>query len=462
MTTASETTNFYGELEETPPAFSKRWFSRIGTFAFIGFLLLLTNFPMFLMRLIDANVVDRAWRTALHAPIQAVQALIAVIIGPDAGSFFERAMTCSFVLLWLFIIFLAVFSVRRRGIRMLAYGLGGIVVGYLALHALAWAAFAVAMTIRGVIFVVHWAGIGIAAVVAFLFGSGWPLLLAVIIAGAVLLVRRFRNRLYQLLRRVLLLVRKYATALLGLAIIGGLLWLLVPLFYRWVVVPVVQFFYQLIILPVFQFLTWLLSPVFRALLFVIKWLLTIILTTIVTIVIVSTIAVTLALLGSLLVTQLQAGWHAARSLRHVLIAGFAIGSALALVVLESVATASVAAHLNHAWIEALALFHIVGAQDTTHFVTVAFQIFLPQSVERFVFAELTNLQAPALDSLIFLAIMSLACLSVLFRVFSTRPIEDEYVPVTLVAWEYTKMAVGLFVALVIIFLMALSGDSHAH
>jgi hypothetical protein len=445
---AANTTDFFGEPETAPEILTGPWFVRLGTFALIGLFLLVTNFPKFLGRLIDANIDSLTWRAVLHAPIQLVHAFLATIIGEDAGAFFERAMACSFILLWLFVVLLAIFCVRRRGIRMLSYGLGGAVTGYLTLHLLAWAAVALVLAVRGLIYVVYWAGVGIAAVVGFLFAQGWPILLILAVAGIGFVLHRNRTALAWILRRALLWIRKYATSLLGAAVVIGFLWLLVPLFYRYVIAPVVQF------------LTWLLSPVVQALVFIIKWLVTIVVALVFVFMIVATALVSLALLGSLLVTQLQAGWHAARSLRHILIAGFAIGSALGLIVVESVGTAAVAGQLNHAWIDALVFLRLASPHDSTQFVTAAFQFFLPQSVENFVSGQLTNLQAPAFDSLIFLAITCLASLSVLFRVFSTRPIEDEYVPVRFVVREYAIMAGGLFVALVIVFGGALTGDSH--
>jgi len=151
-----DTTDFYGEPAVEPEILSKPWFVRLGSFAFIGFLLLLTNFPKFLGQLIDANVASPSARAMLHAPINLVQLVLTVIIGPDPGAFFERAMTCSFILLATFIILLAIFCIRRRGVRMLGYGASGAVLGYLTLHILAWPAVALVVTIRGVIYVVHW------------------------------------------------------------------------------------------------------------------------------------------------------------------------------------------------------------------------------------------------------------------------------------------------------------------
>jgi hypothetical protein len=244
------------------------------------------------------------------------------------------------------------------------------------------------------------------------------------------------------------MIKKYAIHLLGVAVVLGLLWLLIPSLYLWV------------ILPVFNFLKWILTPVIHVIVFVARWIIIIVLATLFVGFVISSALLSLALLGSLLWSQLQAGWHAARSLRHVMIAGFAIGSALGLIVLVSVATPAVADSLNQAWINTLALLNHVSSQTTTHFVTIAFEFFLPQSVENFVLSQLTNLQGPALDSFIFLAVISLASTSMLFRVFSTRPINDEYIRAPIVAREYAILVGGLFVSLIMIFLAAQSGDSH--
>lgn len=428
---------------------SKQWFSRLGFYALTGFVLLLINFPKFLTRLIDANVANPTWQEALHAPIAIVQFVLAFLIGPSAREFFERAMTCSFVLLCLFLVLLAVFFVRRRSIRMFAYGVGGIVIGYLALHVIAWAAVAVVVTVNGAFFVVQWVGLGIAAIAAFVFNYTWPILALIAVGGALYLAFRLNAQLARGLRWLLLMMRKYATHLVGTAVVIGLLWLLVPAVYRWV------------ILPVFNFLQSLLTPVVHMIVFIVKWIVIVVLATLLVAFVITSMLISLALLGSLFMSQLQAGWHAARSLRHVLIAGFAIGSALGLIVIVSVATPAVADSLNQAWINALVFLHLANSESTTHIMTLAFEFFLPQSVENFVFSQLTDLQAPAFDSFVSLAVTSLASLSMLFRVFSARPIEEEYVPIRFVALEYIKMIGGLFVALVMIFLAEESGDSHA-
>jgi hypothetical protein len=449
MTMPSETTDFFGELEEAPSMLIKRlikrWFRPLALYSLTGFVLLITNFPKSPTRLINANVANPSAQAALHAPIHVIQFVLAALIGPSSREFFVRAMTCSFVVLWLLLLLLAVFSVRRRGIRMFAYGLGGIVAGYSALHVIAWAAVAVVVAVKGAIFVVRWVELSLAAIVGFVFHYTWPILA---VGGALYLAFRARDQLTHGLRWLLLMIRKYARHILGTALVAGLLWLIVPAIYRWV------------ILPIFSLLKWLLMPIAQAIAFFAAWIISFVLVAVFTTLVVATVLLSLALLGSLLVTLLQAGWHAARSLRHILIAGFGIGSTLALIVLVSVATPSVADGLNHAWINALAVLHLANTHATTHFVTTAFRFLLPQSVEDFVFSQLTDLQAPALDSFIFLAVTSLASLSLLFRVFSTRPIEDEYVPIPLVASEYAAMIGGLFVALVVIFFSAESGDSH--
>lgn len=425
---------------------SKKWFSWCGFHALLGFIIILITFPKFLMEVIDDNIPDPIWQEALHAPIETGQFVLAFLIGPNPKEFFERAMTCSFVLLCLFLVLLAVFFVRRQNMRMFGYGAGGIVLGFLALHVTAWAAVAIAVIFKGVISVGHWVSIGVGEIAAFVSHYKWPILVLAVVCSALLVYRLYGQIIAPWILRM---IRTYATHLLGTGVVIGLLWLLVPAIYRTIVFPALNFLGRLF------------TPVIDAILFVVGQLFTIIVFILLVAFAIVVVLFSMALLGSLFVTQLQAGWHAARSLRHVLIAGFAIGSALGLIVLVSVPTPAVASSLNQALINSLAFLHLANPQSTSHFLTSAFEFLLPQSVENFALSYLTNLQAPAFDSFIFLAVTSMSSLSVLFRVFSTRPIEEEYVPVRLVVMEYINMMGGLFVALVMIFLPAESGDSQA-
>lgn len=448
MTTA-ETTNFHADVQDEPEVLSPRWLRQSSLYALIGLALVVTNFPKFLTRLVDANIASVGWRTVLHAPIQAMQVVLSILVGPHPSEFFQRAMTCSFFLLWLFFALLAILSIRRRSASMFGYGMLGTVLGYFALHLLAWAAVAIVLTVKGTIFVVRWVSAVISAILSFVFHYTWPLLLATFAFGLLYAAYVWRDELLAALSRFGRLAREYAMRLVGVALFSGLLLTLFPVLYNWVVKPILTF------------LAWLFVPIIQAVLFVAKWVFGIIFVVLFVAIIAAVLLASLAFVGSLLVTQMQAGWHAARGLRYILIAGFAIGGAFALIVLVSMATPAVADGLNQAWLNVFIFAHLTDIQTTTHFVTEVFRLFLPQSVESFAFTHLTNLQAPALDSFIFMIVMALGSLSILFRLFSTDPLVNETVPLKFVVEEYAKIMVGMFVLLILIFAAAFAGESRS-
>lgn len=432
-------TDFFGEPAAIAPFPSIGWFRRTGGYTLLGIVLLAVNVPQYLYRLIDARTSDDGLRSALKAPIQAVQAILMALIGGQPDRFFERAMSCGFFLLLVFLLLALILSARRGDIRMFGYGLGGMIAGYFALHVIAWMAVAVVATVGAVFFLFGWVGSVIVAIVSFVIRYLWPLF----VIGAAYACFLHQARLRQAIEWLRAKLQLYWKRLLGAGVVGLLLALLVPAFYRWV------------LLPVWNFIVALLSPVVQAILFLLKWLLIVLFVGILAVVGV----LALALVGSLFVTQLQATWHAARSVRLMLVAGFAIGSMVALIALVSVATPALAGSLNQAWENALG---VVGIGDgSTRIVTDMFMAVMPSSVETFVTTYLTNQQAPAFDSLIFMVMLVLGSISVGSRFLEPRSTSDEAVPLTFVAKEYAIMAGGLFVGVILILVSAATNDSSA-
>lgn len=442
MTVAQDIAAVAEQDESGGQLFQGRWIRRLTLNALLGILLILVNFPKLLKALIDASI-SRSWiRSALYAPIDGVQYVLKGIIGTDASGFYTRAMTCSFLLLWVFFGLLVILSIRRRGYRLLLSSLAGMVMGYIAVHSLSWIAVAIAVAIGGVVFAVKWVGATLVAIFKFLMLG--PILLGLIALG--LLVVLFINRRFILrqLRKLVDLCIKYSVQILSAVGLSVLVYVVAPHVYRWILLPIWRF----VLLPVLHFLWMLVSFIFAVAIVLIGSLLLAVIG-----------IVTLALLGSLMVSQLQAAWHAGRGVRAMLVAGFAIGSALSLLVLVSVATPLVADSLNQAMINPLGLFQPIDYP--THLITDTFVSTLPKIVREFIFTYLTSLQAPTFDCFVFLVVMVLAATSVLFRVFSAAPLVDDDVSVQYVAKEYLMMAGGLLVGMILIFLQALSGDSSA-
>lgn len=425
---------------------SASWFSALTLNTAVGAILLLVNFPKLLTRIIDANIEDPGTRDALHVPILALHTVLLGLIGNNPIAFFGRAMACSFFILGLYLILLVLFSLRRSGFRMLFYGIGGILAGYLAFHMIAWAAVVLYEAVSIVFLLLGSIGHFIALVVRFVADYLWPLFAIAGAIGGAYLLYAARDAIFGFLR------------LLAGFLLHNLLYILGGLGLLWILGFAGIYLYRWVIGPVIRFLTLLLTPLVQFLGFLFKWLLIIVLILGGILIAAGIFISSLALIGSLFVTQLQAGWHAARGPGHLLVAGFAIGSSLALIILVSFATPAVADSLNGAWVAAIEL---TGMTIHAHssFVTDTFRETLPALVERFASAHLTNSQAPAFDSLVFLAVIAVSCLSVLFRTLSSTPLGDEHVPVTFIAKEYALMSFGILFALLWIFAQSESGDS---
>lgn len=427
--TVALTTNFYDEPVPAYKAFSAPWLKQFAFFVFIGLVIICTNFPKFLEHTIDLNVADSTWHTALMAPILIVQWCLRILIGSNEAVFFERAIGASFFLVWLFLAALGILSIRRRSAKIFGYCLGGMLVGYLTLHVLAWLAVTIVVVVGGAIFVVGWIGGGIFSIAAFLVHYTWPLfvLVALIFIGG-----NYLQKILAVLRSLVAWLHRH---LGGVAVAIGVVALaavLIPLLVRWVIMPIIDF-----LAPVVQFI-WDAG----------KWIFFIVIVIVLSALAIVASMIGLALIGSLLVSQLQAGWRAARSLRDMLVAGFAIGSSLTLIVLVSLATPSLADALNNAW---TASFLFSNVSDQTHFLTDAFASTLPALVRDFVFLHFTDMLAPGFDSFVFLVVMVFCLFSVVSRALSSNPAIDEQVPLHFVATQYLKMVGGLFVGLLLVF-----------
>lgn len=421
------------ETGEPAAMFSAPWIRDFAFYITVGVLIVCVNFHKFLTQQIDLNISSPFLHGLFMAPVQIVQWCIAILIGPSPPAFFGKAIGASFVLLWFLLGALAILSIRRASPKILLYFLGGMFVGYVTLHFLAWLAVVIITIVGGAIFVVSWVASVIFGVVAFVLYYTWPILL---LAATFILIRFRRDWFWEQLCQLIDLVRAHikdiAGAIAALLIVAALI--------RWVVIPIVQF----------------LAPFALAIWKVVKAILTVLLVVIFAVLAFAALLIALALVGSLLVSQLQAGWNAARSVRDMLIAGFAIGSSLTLIVVVSVATPSLVDALNHAWNMAF----LFGDTGSSHAFTDLFAWTLPGSVKAYANEHLTNLLAPGFDGFIFLVVTMLSLWSVAAKVFSADPAIDEDVPLRFVAKEYAKMAGGLLVGLLLIFAQSETGDSH--
>ncbi len=106
----------------------------------IGFVVLCINFPQFIDGLIRLNVDTPALALALNWPVDVVQAIWVSASGTTAPLlFFERAMSFSVVLLFLFLLLALLISIRDRSLKHIGYILSSLIVGFFTLHLITWA-----------------------------------------------------------------------------------------------------------------------------------------------------------------------------------------------------------------------------------------------------------------------------------------------------------------------------------
>src|SRR5262249_6120020 len=143
----------------------------------VGLLVMFTNFPKFTSRVVHQLVEDSTWQTALLFPLNSVQSILIFFIGSAPQTLFKNLMAIDFLAFWIFLAALALFALRHRDIRLLGFGIGGLVLGYTALHLISWMAVIAVTVISVVIAIVAWIHAVLSAVVTFIIIQGWWLLL---------------------------------------------------------------------------------------------------------------------------------------------------------------------------------------------------------------------------------------------------------------------------------------------
>lgn len=419
------------ELTKKPRPWKSFFFS-----SFIGLIFFIVNFPEFLFRIVTSRVENPELQAALLFPVISVQNTLMSLVGETPENVFQRIMAYNFVVLWIFLTLVVIFAIRHLDFALVGFGFGGIILGYSALHLISWIAIIIVNVITFIGMIASWIGSFIALILHFIVIEGWWLLLLLILAG---IIYFFRDQLLKVLG-----------AILGTAIVGYLLYLLAPIIWQW--------FLQLID-PIMQFIraVWekyigpILAAVFALLL-------------IVFLAIASLLGIFLILttLGNLIIDQLKAAWYCGSGRKGLALGGFAIGSAIALVILTSVAAPAVANGVNEGWIQS---FGIIDSFAGTSIASVAgyeptklFVMTMPSFVEGFVFKYLTTVQPPIVDSVLFLVITSLATLSLAAKIFPSMPKVSTMVPVYFLPKDYFAILGGWLVAVVLVFLRAISED----
>jgi hypothetical protein len=408
--------------------------------SFIGAIFLLVNFPKFVTELITSSVASPSWQSIALFPVNYVQSHLVTLIGPSPEITFQKLMSYNFLIFLSYLLIVTLFALRHRDWALLGFSIGGLFLGYSALHLISWLAIIIVSILSFVVGAVGWIFSIIALVIHFIITKGWWLLL---ILGAIAFVYIFKDELIKIL-----------FGLLITGAIGFLLYKIVPPIWRWImqlITPIIEFLkmvWEKFIGPVLGFI----FGIILLVLFVAAFLLGIffIFTT----------------LGRLVVDQIRAAWYSGTGRKGVALGGFAIGSALALIILTSVAAPQIANGVDIGWNHSFEIIdNIIKSEISQSFVsqikpTSVFVATMPKSVETFVFRYLTNAPPPIVDSALFFAITIVAVLSVTIRVIPALPKIPTKVPVSFLPQEYFAIFGGLLLAVVVIFAQAFSeGES---
>jgi hypothetical protein len=162
-------------------------------------------------------------------------------------------------------------------------------------------------------------------------------------------------------------------------------------------------------------------------------------------------------LGRLLVDQIRAAWSAGKGEQHLALGTFAIGSALALVVLTSVAAPPVSEGVDTGWQQSLQTVDGItstriasgilgGPEPTSIFVAT-----MPQPVEKFAFTYLTAVPPPIVEAIVLLLITLLTIVSLLRHLALTVERQPAKFTNYFIPREYLKIAFSLIAPVLILF-----------
>ncbi|WP_209349348.1 hypothetical protein [Pontixanthobacter sp. CEM42] len=423
--TSSERDQATVDNSESLGLLSLGWRSRMCKFGLLGFLIIGINAPQFWIGVVSANVDNQSFRAVLVGPSSFLQALWLAIVGQEPAVFFQRAMIVAFILIAVFLLLSALISLRERNWNYVRAIFGGALTGFFTIYAISWLVIILASIVGAGVLFFGWIGDGATSVTAFAYDLWWQILL--LLVCITLFVWRKELKPFALEFRVWV-VKHWLKVIAAVVGIAFAFWVF-PFVLDWIVYPLVE---------------WVLKPIGYAIAWMFGWVFYIVST----LFIVALTCFGLALVGSLLVSQIQAGIYAGSSVRFGLVAGFAIGSFLTLIFTVSVGNAETAQSLNQSFFYVFSAFSSTSSASSA--LTDTFVLFLPETVENFVFANLDNQQAPAFDALILVALLVLAVMSLWYRYSKAHQVLEGDVTTYFVCTEYLKMVGGMIVVVFII------------
>ena len=256
--------------------------------------------------MVHRTLGDSAWRDLFLYPIRFVQGSLHSLTGTNPHIFFQRILAVDFLVLWFLLFVLLLFSLRHKNGRLLSFGAGGFLAGYIALHLFSWVMLVILKVMTTTFNVLVWISSLVGTIATFVFVQGWWLIALGILA---FLFFAFRDSIIEVL-----------LYLLSVAVLAILTYHFVPPLWHQLTMLIFKIFE-----PFIKF--WMNHALlaFSVLLTVFLWVVFILL-------VVLAVFGVIATLGRLLIDQIRAAWSAGKGEKHLALGTFAIGSALALII----------------------------------------------------------------------------------------------------------------------------------
>jgi hypothetical protein len=424
----------------------------------VGITFFVINFPELITKRV-APGLGSAWvRDVLVSMTQAVRAFVEAIIGPKAQTF-DALMTYSFLGLQLYVLLVLVMCLSRLRIRPLLFAALGFVVGFYAVHLIAYLVLATLWTFQLGLTIFLMVRDAIVWFINFLFRDFWALLLT---AGIVFYLYVNRARLLQAI----------VTLLLIAGFVAAVYYLAPPIFAFIVQIAVAIYeFLHWLLAPILAFLMMVLGPLIAFIQWIVAWIIAPILGFILAVLLFGSffllaamvVLTAFASMGNVVTDQVRAAFRVRRiGTKDHMLNGFALGSALALVLLTCVAAGGLASGVRAGWLQSLARWDGLVGLDLQNSALATFNpmsVFvstMPDQVHRFVFDYLTNALPPLVDAAILVALVVISCINVTLSILGLSRAEEVERPITFLPLEVIAIVFWLVFSIASLFAQAVT------
>lgn len=207
----------------------------------------------------------------------------------------------------------------------------------------------------------------------------------------------------------------------------------------WMAFPLLRWFYASLLIPILQFLAPIVAWVAAALGVV----LTMVLIMVVVLAIAGALVFVLGLLGRLAIDQFRTAWEGGRGERPMALAGFAVGSAFALLLTVAAGLPDIAGSIDAAWHERAWLLN-TWSPAASHFQA------LPDGLAGAFAAIFQHASAPVFDAVILAALLTTAALGAI-RGWEA---EEDAWPARYISHDALKVGFGLSLGLLVLVIAA--------